>query len=300
MLDGSFQNDNEVASEFNGNDHSGEATGHEKVVDSGENRLPDVETHANRLFSLLSELKSFADQACDAVLKEAECADRIEESMETEINRLRDQIKEQQESLQARDLALAKLDEAANTRLAVLESRIQDQETQLKSRSIQLQHLVSERDFLVGRVRETELAAEQAEVRSQQRTERMEAELTDLKLQLAQREEDLAAKELALSRHEGDLRAGIQNLQFRLQETEAKLAGRDRELKQKDALIDAAANREIEIGRLIERLSSECESLSMELCDKRLMITQLPDKMRHAGGNRGWKKVLGLTQEEAF
>ena len=124
--------------------------------------------------------------------------------------------------------------------------------------------------------------------------------LTDLKLQLAQREEDLAAKESALSRHEGDLRAGIQSLQFRLQETEAKLANRDRELKQKDALIDAAANREIEIGRLIERLSSECESLSMELCEKRLLITQLQDKTRHATGNRGWKKVLGLTHEEAF
>ena len=130
--------------------------------------------------------------------------------------------------------------------------------------------------------------------------DQIESEFTDLRLQLEKREESLGTRELALSRHEGDWRTSIQNLQPRLQETEAKLASRERELKQKDGLIDAAAVRETEIGRFIERLSSECEKLSAELCEKRLLITRLQDKTRHStNGGKVWKKVLGLAQEEA-
>jgi hypothetical protein len=124
----------------------------------------------------------------------------------------------------------------------------------------------------------------------------IETELTDLRLQLEKREESLAARELALNRQEADLRTSIQNLHLRLQETEARLASRERELKQKDGLIDAAAVRETEMGRFIERLSSECDKLSSELCEKRLLITRL---QRHStSGGKVWKKVLGLAQEE--
>jgi hypothetical protein len=82
----------------------------------------------------------------------------------------------------------------------------------------------------------------------------MEAELTDLRLQLAKREESLAARDLALSRFEGDLRTHIQNLQLRFQGTEARLASREREVKQKQEVIHAAAAGEPEIGKLIDRL----------------------------------------------
>ena len=128
----------------------------------------------------------------------------------------------------------------------------------------------------------------------------IEAKLADLRLQLGKREESLAARELTLSRQEADLRTSIQNLHVRLHETEAKLASRERELKQKDSLIDAAAVRETEMGRFIERLSSECDKLSAELCEKRLLITRLQRKPRHStSGGKVWKKVLGLVQEEA-
>ena len=290
-----------IAAQFDGNGQSGEAMGDDKnlTADAVEKLSPQSNTHANRLLKLFNELRSFADQACDAVIREAQCADHIEETMAAEIKALQDQIKEKEEFLQARDIALAKFEETSNAKLAELTSRIQDQESQLKNREIQLQHLASERDFLVGRVRETELAAEQAEARAHQHIERIEAEFTDLRLQLEEREESLAARESALSRHEGDLRTSIQNLQLRLQETEAKLASRERELKQKESLIDAAAVRETEIGRFIERLSSECEKLSAELCEKRLLIGRLQDKTRHStNGGKMWKKVLGLAQEE--
>ena len=129
--------------------------------------------------------------------------------------------------------------------------------------------------------------------------DQIESEFTDFRLQLEKRAESLRTRELALSRHEGELRTSIQSLQLRLQETEAKLASRERELKQKDDLSDAAAVRETEIGRFIERLSSECDKLSAELCEKRLLITRLQRKTRHStNGGKVWKKVLGLAQEE--
>jgi chromosome segregation ATPase len=303
MVDAEFPKNNGVVCQSNGNGGAAEAIGDGQSIgiDVAEGSLPDIENHANRLLNLLNELRSFADDACDAVLREAECADRVEETMEAEINGLREQIREKEESLQARETALAQFEETAKAKYAELEGRIQDQEVQLNNRDIQSQHLASERDFLVDRLKEAELAAEQAEAREHQFTERLEAEFTDLKLQLAKREESLGARELALTRHEGELRTSIQTLQLRLQETEAKLASRDRELKQKEGIIDAAAARETEIGKLIERLSAECEKLSEELCEKRIRIARLQDKTRHStNGGKVWKKVFNLEQEEAF
>jgi chromosome segregation ATPase len=208
-----------IAAKVDGNGQSGEATGDDKnlAADAVEQLSPQTNTHANRLLKLLNELRSFADQACDAGLRETECADHIEEARENEINGLRYQLKEKEEALRTREADLAKLEEMSKEKFAELESRIREQESQLKNREIQSQHLVSERDFLVSRLKEAELAAEQAEAKAHEITERMEAELTDLRLQLGKREESLAARDLALSRFEGDLRTHIQNLQLRLQ-----------------------------------------------------------------------------------
>jgi chromosome segregation ATPase len=251
-----FPNTNGVAAKLDGNGQSGKAIGDDKnlVADGVEKHPPIIETHANRLLNLLNELRSFADQACDAVLREAACADHIEETMRTDINGLLDQIKEKDESLKAREVVLAQLEETSKAKFAELESRIRDQESQLKNREIQSQHLVSERDLLVSRLKEAELAAEQAEAKAHEFTERMEAELTDLRLQLAKREESLAARDLALSRFEGDLRTHIQNLQLRFQSTEARLASREKEVKQKQEVIHPASAGEPEIGKLIDRL----------------------------------------------
>jgi chromosome segregation ATPase len=290
-----------VAAELDGNGQPSGATETDKNLPAETNgRLPpENQTHTNRLLQLFNELRSFADQACDAVLREVQCADRIEESMEAEIKSLQERIREKEECLQARDGVLARFAATANAKFAEFESRIQDQESQLKSRESQLQQLVSERDSIAGHLRETELAATQAEARAKQQLERMETEFTDLRLDLEKREESLGERESALARHEGELRTNLQNLQLRLRDAESKLASRERELKQKDNLIDAAAVREMEIGRFIERLSSECEKLSAELCEKRLLIARLQDKTRHStNGGKVWKKVLGLAHEE--
>jgi hypothetical protein len=95
------------------------------------------------------------------------------------------------------------------------------------------------------------------------------------------------------------LRSGLQNLQARLQEAEAKLVSRDGELKHREELIRAAALRETAVGKLIEQLSSECEKLSSELCEKKLLLAQLENKTRYsADGGKAWKKVVRLVHEE--
>jgi chromosome segregation ATPase len=264
-----------------------------------ERLVSENETHTGRILQLFNDLRSFADQACDAVLREVQCADRIEESMVGEIKALQEQIREKEECLQARDTALTRVTETSNAKLAALESLIQGQESQIESRQIQLQQLEAERDSIEGRLRETTLAATQAEERARQQLAQKEAEFTDLKHALEKREESLGERESALARHEIELRANLQNLQTRLHDAESKLASRERELRQRDNLIDAAASREMEIGRFIERLSAECEKLSAELCEKRLLIAQLQDKTRHStSGGKVWKKVLGLAHEE--
>jgi len=278
---------------------------------AGDGRLPDIETHANRLWKLLNALRSITDRACDvdsrvsgraqdfallaiAALREAEYADVIEESMETELTSLWGELKQKDETLQAREMAIARLEETSKAKLPELESRIQNQENQLKDREMERQQLMSERDHLVNRLNEAELAAKQAESEAHQFKQRLEAEFSALRLQMAKPEESLVAREFDLRRGEGDLKTDIENLQLRLQDAEAKLASQEGELNQKESVIQAAAVREKEIGKLIERLSSECEKLSVDLYEKGFMILQLEDKTRHSfiNGGKAWKKVL--------
>jgi hypothetical protein len=83
-----------------------------------------------------------------------------------------------------------------------------------------------------------------------------------------------------------------------LQESEAKLASQERELKEKERAVHAAGVRETELGKLIERLSAECEQLSAELYDKKLMMSQLEDKTRYSliHGGKAWGKVVRLVR----
>jgi predicted RNase H-like nuclease (RuvC/YqgF family) len=83
-----------------------------------------------------------------------------------------------------------------------------------------------------------------------------------------------------------------------LQETEAKLATQEKELKEKERTIHAAGVRETELGKLIERLSSECEKLSAELCEKKLMSSRFEDKTRGSfiSGGKAWRKVVRLVR----
>ena len=282
---------------------------------AGDAHPSDIESHFNRLSNLLNNLRSITDRAGDvnsrdfgrshdfelltiAALREAECADLIEGGMEAELRSLWGELKQRDEALQAREMTLARLAETSKAKLAELERLIQNQESQLKVREMERQQLRTERDHLVNRLKEAELAAKQAEAEAHRFQESLEAEFSALRLQMAKREESLAAMEFDPHLVEGNQKADIENLQLRLQDAEAKLASQERELKEKETGIHAAGIRETEIGKLIERLSSECEKLSAELCEKGLMISRLEDNARYSfiNGGKAWEQELRLMK----
>src|SRR5262249_19971943 len=259
---------------------------------AGDCRPQEIESHLNRLLNLWNRLKSITDRASDvksrslarsqdfellaiAALREAEYADLIEQSMETELTTLCGELKQKDEALQARETTLVRLEETSKAKLAELENRIQNQnqEHQLTDREMERQQLRSERDHLVHRLNETELAAKRPEA---------EAQVCTFSLEMAKREDSVGAEESDLHRVEGDQKTDIESLQLRLQDAEAKLESQETTLQEKEAGIHAAALREKEIGKLIERLSSECEKLSAELCEKELIISRLKDTTRYS------------------
>jgi chromosome segregation ATPase len=282
---------------------------------AGDGRPPDIESHFNRLLTLLNKLRSITDRACDinsrdsgrshdfellaiAALKEAECADLIEESMETELTSLWGELKQKNDALQAREMAFARLEETSKAKLAELESRIRNHDNEATHQETERQQLTTERDRLLNRLNEAELAAKHAEAKARQFKERLEAEFSAFRLKMEKREEALTAMESDLCRGEGDQKTDIKDLQLRLQDTEAKLASQERDLKEKENGIQTAAVRETEMGRLIERLSSECEKLSAKVCEKGLIISRLEGQTRYSfiTGGKAWEKVRRLVQ----
>src|SRR5215831_15393084 len=206
---------------------------------AGDCRPPEVESHLNRLLNLWNRLKSITDRASEvesrslgrsqdfellaiAALREAEYADLIEQSMETELTTLCGELKQKDEALQARETTLVRLEETSKAKLAELENRIQNQENQLRDRKMERQRLTSERDHLLHRLNETELAAKQPEA---------EARAGALSLEMAKREDSVDARESDLHRVEGDQKTDIENLQLRLQDAEAKLESQETTLQ---------------------------------------------------------------------
>ena len=125
-----------------------------------------------------------------------------------------------------------------------------------------------------------------------------EPQVCGLSLEMTKREDSVGARESDLYRIEGDQNTDIPSLQLRLQDAEGKLESQEKTLQEKEAGIHAAALREKEIGKLIERLSSECEKLSAELCEKELIISRLKDTTRYSfiHGARAWGKITRVIQ----
>jgi chromosome segregation ATPase len=195
-------------------------------------------------------------------------------------------------------MAFARLEETSKAKLAELESRIRNHDNEATHQETERQQLTTERDRLLNRLNEAELAAKHAEAKARQFKERLEAEFSAFRLKMEKREEALTAMESDLRRGEGDQKTDIKDLQLRLQDTEAKLASQERDLKEKENGIQTAAVRETEMGRLIERLSSECEKLSAKVCEKGLIISRLEGQTRYSfiTGGKAWEKVRRLVQ----
>jgi chromosome segregation ATPase len=260
----------------------------EEIEYPNHQRLPIVRTQANRFMNVINELKSVSDRVCDAADRETDCDEQSEQNKKAELTTLRLQLKE--ESLKARGLALRELEEAWKAKLQQNENQLRRREIQLSVREGALARLTSKVYAVISRLN-------QAESESQKKAERLEAELTEVKHQLKAKDERLTANEPILEKMQGELKEKIKEFELRLQATEGKLQSCETELKQKETLIQAAAAKEAEMGKLIKSLSSECDKLSSELHQK--SIAQLEKKQRNPISDATiLKKVLGRIQEQ--
>ena len=83
------------------------------TVNKGGPNDPDIASQTDQLLELINELKSITDRACDAAVRESECAERIDDSKGTEVADLQVRLKEKEEALAARDAALRERDAIA-------------------------------------------------------------------------------------------------------------------------------------------------------------------------------------------
>jgi len=98
---------------------------------------------------------------------------------------------------------------------------------------------------------------------------------------------------------EADFRATIIDLETRLKEAESKLQLQETQLKDKEAVIQATAAKEVEIGKLIKRLSQECENLSNELQEKTRLMGQLEIKKPQIPPDKNvWRRMIGRLQDD--
>ena len=245
-----------------------------------DSQSPEVESHLTRLLNFWNRLQSISDRASGsnspsvsssqdfellaiAGLKEAECADRIEQGMETDLTNLCEELRQKDETLRVRETALARLEETSKATLAELQNHIRIQENQLQGFEEERQQWTSERDQLINRLKAVELSGERSEASSP----------VSLRISHTEDCEDsAAASESNLHNVEGD--HDVKSLHLRLQDAEGKLLSQEKMLEEKETGIHAATLREKELGKLIERLSSECENLSAELCEKELIISR--------------------------
>jgi len=262
--------------------------------DKGRPDGQDIASQTDVLLGLIDELKSITERACNAAVLESECVERIEESKGNEVAELKLRLKEKEQALAARDAALRERDEFFKTKIETLEIQLREGHAELKVRE------VAEED-LKGKLQDISARLQDGESKAQEASARAQAELSDLKRQLQEAQVQLQAKDEELRQAGGDLKARCQELEVKLQEMESALQSHEAELKDKDNLIQAAANRETEIGKLIQRLSEECGKLSAELQEKSLIVAQLEKKQRHfISDGAVWKKVLGRVKDDTL
>jgi chromosome segregation ATPase len=261
-----------------------------ELVSTGHQYLPSLRTHANQFVNAINGLKSLSDRMCDAADREAERGAQTEKSEQTELASLRLQVKE--ESLKVRALALRELEEVWKAKIEQTEYQLRGREVRLNIREKELAALTSKVYRFINRLNQTESE-------SQKKTERLEAEVTELRQKLEERDERAVAIESPPVTPEVNQSETIKDLELRLQSAESKLRSYEAELKQKELLIQTAATKEAEIGKLISRLSSECERLSSELQNKSLKPEATEKKEHRSNSDTAiWKKILARIQEQ--
>lgn len=261
--------------------------------------IVDIEIQADHLLNYINKLTSLADRACSTAIRQSESAQRMEENRQTEISFLRRQLEQANGHFREQHLSMTRLEQNSRERIETLEGQLRQKEIFRIQREKEFIHLRSEYDGLRNRQTQTTQSAEDHELRLNQELEPLHRELDEIKLQLANRDETIQTKSREIKAMELDFRAKIVDLEQRLRDSRNELQILEAKLKEKDALLQATAEKETEIGNLIKRLSSECESLNGELREKSQVLAQIESKKGQPAGDRKvWRRVIGRLQDE--
>ena len=263
------------------------------------NTIVDIEVQANQLLDYINKLTSLADRACNTAILQTETVQLIEENRNAEITNLRNQLEQQSAQFREQQLAMVRLEEGSKAQITALEIQLRQAEIQ-RNEEKELRILRRKNVGLISRLDEAEEIAKQAETRIHEQLTPLNREVAELRLQLANRDKTIQTKNNILKTIELDFRAKIVELEQRLRDSETTLHELQTTIKEKDALIQATAGKEAEIGKLIKRLSTECDKLNTELQEKSRIPAQLePKKAPSVTDSKIWRQVIGRFQEES-
>jgi len=211
---------------------------------------------------------------------------------------LRSHLDQQSAQLREQQLALLRLEHESKTKIASLENQLQQTKFH-RNEENKLALLRDENAKLASQLREAESRAEQTRSHTQGDIAPLSQDVAELRLQLAKRDETIQSKNNAIKNIEVDFRAKILALEQSLRDTQAELRNHEAQLKEKDALVQATAAKEAEMGNLIKRLSTECSTLSKELHQKNRKLAHTESKQgQPIADARIWRRVIGRLQED--
>ncbi len=261
--------------------------------------LAEIETQANQLLDYIGKLSNLADRACVTAIRQTETAQRSEETRQTEVATLRNQLEQSTSALQERNLAFTMLDNSSREQMASMEQRLRAAGRQLGERETEIASLNRQVDEFVSRSINPGYTAEQLEQEVAEKTAALNQEFTALKSQLSQRDELVQSKTNMFRKAEADFRANIVELEQRLKDAEGTVQRQETQLKDTEVVIQATAAKEVEIGKLIKRLSLECENLSNELQEKTRLMGQLDGKKPQTQPDKNvWRRMIGKLQDD--
>jgi chromosome segregation ATPase len=254
--------------------------------------LAEIETQANQLLDYISKLSNLADRACVTAIRQTETAQRSEETRQTEVATLRNQLEQSTSALQERNLAFTMLDNSSREQMASMEQRLRAAERQLEERETEIASLNRQINELANRPTTPGYTTAQLEQEVAEKT-------AELRNQLGQRDELVKSKTSMFKKAEADFRANIMELEQRLKDAEGTVQRQETQLKDKEIVLQATAAKEVEIGKLIKRLSLECENLSNELQEKTRLMGQLDGKKPQTQPDKNvWRRMIGRLQDE--
>jgi hypothetical protein len=263
------------------------------------NSIVEIEVQADQLLGYIDKLTTLADRACTTAIRQSQTAHLIDVSRHGEINDLRKKLDQQNEKLHAQEIAIVRLQHESKAQIAAVEAQLR--QNRLKSRHEPEQYLPRQENTQPAKKPNAAQAIATAEVEPGHTglTAPNDASVAEFKLQIANRDDTILAKNNALKALEEEYRARIAHVEQRLREAMGLLEKREEELKQKDRILEATASKEAEMGNLIKQLSAECTALSEEL-QKSNPATLHDETKPSAPVNEStlWRRVLGRLQEE--